>query len=395
MANNLDAYIAEYWANEAQVPFMRENVALGLANTKFEAMLQDGDTVNRPYGTYPQLQSYTRGSSISIPDQTAINEYLTVNTAKVAPMYVDALDKKQGKWDEASKFAKRAGRTLSNDIEQAILNEYSNAGSYISDQDVGGSGTDSFKASVANINNIFTVAGRKLDGYDVPEVNRFAVIGGRLKETLRLYTAGRETSFGDKVGANGFIGNRFGFDIYYSNNLPFGATWTPDNNPSDGDTVTIAGVTFTFESGTITGSGEVNIGGTTAQTLDNLVAAINGTGTAGTDYSAISDRDRWKLTKAGITASDGTSNITITGYGDIVVSASESDDAWSAQTQYPLFGIKGAIDLVVQQKPNVEFRSPSDKLGRNVFVWTLYGKKTFTEMADALTYAKIDASDWV
>lgn len=54
-------------------------------------------------------------------------------------------------------------------------------------------------------------------------------------------------------------------------------------NPSDGDTVTIANVTYTFKSD-LAAVNDVKIGANLAAALGSLVNAINGTGTAGTNY---------------------------------------------------------------------------------------------------------------
>jgi hypothetical protein len=52
----------------------------------------------------------------------------------------------------------------------------------------------------------------------------------------------------------------------------------------DGDTVTIAGQVYTFESGGINVAGEVLVGASDSDSLDNLIAAINGAAGAGTTY---------------------------------------------------------------------------------------------------------------
>jgi len=59
-----------------------------------------------------------------------------------------------------------------------------------------------------------------------------------------------------------------------------------------------------------------------------------------------------------------------------------------------MFGIKGAVDLVVQKSPNVEFRMAEKRLGKFVYPWMLYGKKTFTDMKDGLVDVKVNASTW-
>jgi hypothetical protein len=65
------------------------------------------------------------------------------------------------------------------------------------------------------------------------------------------------------------------------------ATLTSDGtNVSVDDTVTIGAVTYTFKAAPTTVANEVKIGASAAATLANLKAAINHTGTPGTDYGS-------------------------------------------------------------------------------------------------------------
>ncbi len=395
MANSLTAFNPEYWAREMQIIFHKENVAIALANTEQRDLLRDGDTINKPFRSHMVVKDYTKGTDIVAQDIDATNEQLTVATAKVVPFYVDDIDAIQNKWNTVDEFAADSQRMLNNVLDQALANEYSNATSDVFLDDVGGSGaTTPIPVTTSNISQVFTAASRMLDQLDIGQANRFALIGPHILETLRLYISGKDTTVADRVGENGKVGERFGFELYYSNNLAFTGTWTPANNPSDGDTVTVAGVVFTFETGTLDTAGMINVGGTTADSIANLVAAINLTGTAGTDYVVVSDANRWKLTKNGIVATDGTTVMTIAGNGDIVVAASEAADPWSVQISHMLCGLKGSTDLLVQKSPNVEFRLAEKRLGRYVYPWMLYGIKTFTDMKDALVDVNIDASAW-
>ena len=92
-ANTLTAFNPEYWTPTMQETFLKESVALGIANTDLRAILNDGDTINKPYGSYPRVQDYTKGADISVKDLASTNEYLSVATAKVASFYVDCLNK--------------------------------------------------------------------------------------------------------------------------------------------------------------------------------------------------------------------------------------------------------------------------------------------------------------
>ena len=397
MANDLTAFNPEYWAKEMQDTFYKESSALKIANTELRADLKDGDTLHKPYGSYPRVQTYTKGTDITVKDLSTTDESLTVSTAKVASFYVDDIDAVQNKWDVASRYAVDAQRQLNNVLDQAILAEYSNAAKTIDDGDLGGTDGNSIVVSSANIANIFTAAGRELNSRKRTEKNRFAMISPRMLETLQNYVGGRETVFGDAVSDNGMIGNRFGFDLILSNNLPFTATFDMDTILVDTDTVTINGVTFTADAdGAAVGAGHFSIQGSAALCAAQLASAINDDGTPGVDtYIALSAEDRQLIEEAGIVATVVGTNIVITGYGDIVVSTSNSvSAAWSVQKQYSLMGVYGSIDLVTQVTPNVVFRDAELRLGKYVHPWMLFGKKTFARNASGLVAVQMDASAW-
>lgn len=405
MSNSLGngVFNPAFWSREMQTVFHKENVAIALANTELRSYLKAGDVVHKPYRTPPEVRTYTKGTDITVRDVRGADEYLTVDTAQVVPFYVDDLDKIQNGYDLASKFAGDAQRMLNNKLDQAFSGQYSAADNDVYADDVGGSGsTTAISVTTSNIQNLFTAAGRMLDQTDVPQSGRFALIGPRLLETLRLYIGGKDTTMADIVGNNGKVSERFGFEIYYSNNLAFTATWTPADNPSPSDTVTIAGVTFTFVA-TPSSAGQVDIGGDTEASIALLVSAINnvalydqGDGAAsgaGLGYYEVTDANRWLLTKAGIVATATATTMTIVGYGDIVVSSLQSGE-WSVQTQHMLCGLKGAVDLVVQKSANVEFRTAEKRLGRYVYPWHLYGIKTFDDGDAQLVDVNINASSW-
>ena len=401
MANDLTAFNPQYWATEMQQIFFKENVAIALANTGLRDELPFGTVLNKPYRSHARVTNYTKGTDITIADRSSGNETLTVNTAKITPFYVDDLDKQQNKWDMAAKYAADGMRLLNNVLDQAVLAEYSNATSTVYAGDIGESGaTTAIALTQANVQKVFSASARKLDQLDIPTANRFAAVGPRIMETLRLYNAGRETGFGETVADNGVVGTRFGFKLFQTNNLPFTATLTTSAAIANAETVTINGCTFTFVDSMVGTAGTVYSGGNDADTTAQLVAAINAcsTGTEGTGntYRLPSDANAWKIAKAGIVATDGGTTMTIVGYGDIAVSETMGQGAnvWSVQKQYMLAGLIGATDLLVQKAPNVEFRVAEKRLGRYIYPWMNFGKKTFADMADALVAVHLDASGY-
>ncbi len=410
MANALTPLNKEYWAANMQRNFFKTNVGRELCDTHYESVLTDGDTLNIQYTGYPRIQTYTKGSGMTVDDRYATNEQLSVGTIPAIASYYDDVDKVQNSQNWVADESMKAQQALNNNIDQAVFSEYSNAGSNIYAADVGGSGaTTAITLNTSAINPIMAAFARKLSVLDVDESKRFVVLGPKMREQLNLYISGKDTNYADQVGMHGLITRRFGFDIYYSNNLPFTATLGMAAVPTVLDTVTINGAVLEFATDADVVSDDSYIGVLRTGVADTdriaLTAAINNSGTAGTTYSdpdAENDDARWKLTKAGVVATNdsGADTMTIVAYGDIAVSETFTDgtDAWTAQKQYVLSGIKGAIMLLVQKKPNVSSHDTggqsSPKLGINVLSWTLYGKKTPHRMESALAVAHIDASSW-
>jgi len=393
------AFNAQHWAKEMQLTYFKENVGRALVSESLSSQLVDGTRINKPYRKTLAGTDYTKGTAISSWNNLGgTNEYLDIDQIKLVPMYVDDVDKLQNKWDLAMIYAQDSQRVLNNLIDQKIFSRYSDAYSYISAQDLGGSGTGAVAVGSSNIKNLFTVADRNLTSFNRTSGNRFAAIGPRLLEQLKLDVSNRETQFGDKVYENGFIGPRFGFDLYLTNNIPFTSLFTTSSIPVDGETITIAGVVFTWEAhGTACSTaGEVDIGTTEDEAYANLVLAINGT-TAGTTstYCEVSDSDREILNNTGIVASYTAHALVISGYGDVIMAEATTNCAVTNHIQYPLFGIKGAMEFVCLKEPHVEFRTCENLLGRKIYAWTNYGIKTFNEGKKSLVYAKVDASAWV
>ena len=313
MANTLTAFNPELWTPTMQETFFKESTALGVANADLREQLSVGDVLHKPYGSYARVQSYTKGTDITVKDLSATDDSITVDTAKVASFYVDDLDKVQNKYDALKEHAVGAQRQLNNVLDQAVLAQYTNANTTLDDGDFGGTNGSGLVLTPSNVSDIFTAQGRVLNSTKRLGPNRFTMVGPRMLETIQNYVGARETGFGDTVSDNGLIGRRFGFDLILSNNLPWSATLTLSVQPTDGDTVIINGVTFTFKDA-LTGTatlGEVYINGSAANANTNLAKAINDSGTVDTHYSALSNENRQLIEEAGLAATAAASSTTL------------------------------------------------------------------------------------
>lgn len=396
-----------------QVTHHKVDVFRAIANFEEASNLKEGDTVNRPYRSRMVAQTYTRGTAFTVRDISKTNEQLLVQTAKVAPFYVDDLDELQSQFDEMNTFADDSVIVLGNVIDGDVLGEYDQAASTVTPADLtsGGSSTAGITVTTTNIQQLFSKAKLKLTRLNVINPQRppkvpegamrgkmqlFAVISPDIQATLTEYLAGKETAMGDSTGYSGNVGKYYDFDLYVSNALGWSATLSMVTQPTDADTVTIAReggtVTFTFKTTLGSTAGNVLIGGSADVARANLAALINTPGTttangvalsATVDSTGFSDQDRMRNIVATNSNSLDTLVIKAEGVGFLIVAETFTDatDTWTAslQVQHCLFGVKGAIEVVIQKEPNVEVKDVPDKIGKNIVPWTLYGLKTFKE----------------
>ena len=393
MSNNLTAGFKAYWSRRMQRKMNKTDVFRAIASFEEEATLKQGDRVHRPYRSELVPQDYTKGTSFTVQDIATTDEYLIVDQAKVIPFYVDDIDELQSSYKDANEFADDAAVKLGNLIDAAVLAEVINAESVVDAADFGGTSGEGITLTTGNIQKMFSAADKKLNRKNVPNDNRFAVISPDVKQVLLDYLAGKESQMGDTVGDNGKIGKYYNFSISLSNNLLWTGILGIATQPTANDTVVINGVTFTFVSSIGSTAGNVLIGADAAAAATNLTAAINKSAGAGTTYVEPAASDRALL--YGYSAVKGTNIVTVSAKGASYVTVSETltaaADIWTAakQIQHNVFGRKGATEVVVQKYPNLEIKEVSDKLGKNMVPWTLFGYKTFLEGRKQLVDAKV------
>ena len=374
----------------------KSTVFRAIASFEEQKSLSMGQKVDRPYRSNVVVENYTKGTAATAQDLTATSDLLTVDKFKTILMYIDDVDKIQNKYDAAKAWAEEAGKRLAIATDAEVLYEAINAGNTLEDDDFGGTDGQPVTVTTSNISNIFAKINRKLDtqNADMERKKRYLVISPQMFDVLWQYIAGKETLLGDKTGEFGNLGRWGGLELYMSNNLTASAIWTPANNPSDEDTITISGVVFTFQS--VIGSVAGNVLQTvdTATTIDNLVTLINAPGTTTATGVAFTGADL--RTVQNMVATDGTTFVTVyhKGQSFLTVSGSDAADVWSKKTQHVLAGVKGAIDVVVQKEPDVEMASTvsAGKRGMNVMPMTVFGVKTFNQGANEIVNLKVASS---
>ena len=341
---SLSSIQQEFWG-DLQVDLYTANTAVYLANQKLEDILStNGRKAHRPIMSNPQMGTYTPHSDISFDTKSSTDQYLEVDTFKYAAEDIDFTEKNQTPYDLVQHSLKSIRKGLINHVEQQYLGQISNAGLSIATQPI--------EISSSNILDALEEAEGKLGAFDAPfETSmRAAVFGPRTVAKLRRSKSDRETRLGDSSLENGVVGPWQGWTVVQNNNLPWSATLTIATQPTDGDTVVISGVTFTFKTSLGSTAGNVLIGADAAAARANLKLAVEKGAGAGTNYVDLSLRNRFLITRKRGIACGSAEGMLFTGYGDISVSETltAAADVWSLQRQSSVFMIRGSIDMVLQ-----------------------------------------------
>jgi len=397
MANAFTADFAEIWAKEQQEVFYKENVAMKIADVSFKGQMSFGDTLNRPYRSANNVQTYTRGTAITIDDKTDTQETLSVNKQFATGFYMDDFDKIQSSYNLIANYAKDDGVYLSNQVDSDVLGEYSNAASTVDDGSIGGTAGNGITLSTSNVLKTVSASKKALAKQNIAITDLFGVISPEFEDILVQYGAGRDTVMGDGFNKDGAIMDFYGFRLYRSNQTSGSAVLSLATQPTADDTVVIEGVTFTFVASP-SAAGDIDIGASVDATRINLETLINAPTVTTAGGVALSTNDARAFANASATDSPSGDTLTVTfkGAGTLEVSETLTDgtDAWTAalEKQHNLFGRKGGITLVMQSDARPQVKQVPDKLGVNVLNGVLYGVKTFVDGSKETVNVEIASS---
>ena len=386
---SLDAINKEFWG-DLQRDLYVENSAVYLANRSGEDLINtDGKIIHRPIMSMPSTGTYTPYSDITFNQKSSEDQTLTVNTYKYAADEIDDTDAAQTPYSLPEHSSKSIRRGLMNKVEQKFNSEFANARHSIANSPV--------LVDTTNVIDIFLEATGILGSFDAPieTAMRAAVMGPKTIAKLLASKAIRESGLGDRVMENGLIGPYLGYNVVQNNNLPWSASLAVGTQPTDGDTVSVAGVTFTFKTTLGTTAGNVLIGADAAAARANLAAAVNGTSGAGTTYVELSNENKYLLREKRGVAATSAASMAFTGYGDISVSETltATADVWSAQRQTSIFMVRGAIDMVLQLK-GLEIIRKEAGFADLVKGMIGVGTKTFNDGATLMVKMTQDASNF-
>ena len=374
MANSLTALAPTNFMPMVQDFLNNMMVSKAISRTEFRKELKSGQAIDFPYITDLYVQDYTQGTDLTIPATTAVSDTMSINQSRAAAFTLAPNEVAQAE-DKGvqAKLARQAAYVISNDVDQKLFT----AG-------VAGAGNTVVGGGIAagTINQYLSEARAALVRSNGADGSLYAVVDpDRIALLSQAFIA---SGFGeaDTSLRNGFSGRALGFDIYESNNLPTSVTLTAATIATATDTITIAGVTWTWiADGGTCASGQLKVGADAADCQAILVTAINGTTAPNTgDYLDVSVEDRRKLQNAGVSMTAFATNVaTITAFGKQgnTETYTAAGNVLGTETGQCLVGRKGATSLGMQIQPTMYVGKEAKRPESNYIIHTLFGTKVF------------------
>lgn len=391
---------AKQFDNAYQEVFQKTLVAKDIMNTRFESVLRYGASVERAiYDMSGVLvRTVSRGSASTIDTITDSTELLTINIEKEAVFHIsDGEATQAGPLNPGTVIGKQVGHKVALDLDGRCFAEVLNA-LYSFDNGDLTTGTSSGTAITLSSTTVPQMTSRmsaKLRNKNNQDImtNMVLVVDSYAASDITQYLLGKNIDMAGSVFKNGYTGDVNNAQLYISENLSSTSVLSIATAPTDGDTVTIAGVTFTFKTTLGSTPGNVAIGGSADAARLNLSELINAPGTTDAGQVALSAADQVTMSKYVSTDDAGANTLTIvgTGTGRTLVSETLTDgtDTFTKNYLNCYYGKKGAIDLVIQDMKQVDMRVTTDRRGTNVFSSYLAGIKTFADGAKKFLNVKI------
>jgi len=116
--------------------------------------------LHNPYLTVPTVQTGERGTAYTMQAITETNSYVTIDTFKILPQFIDRADLAQSTFMRQMELADLQGILLNEAIETALYADWSNLTSFGNDQIGGAAGT--ITVSATNIDDIIRAMKREI-----------------------------------------------------------------------------------------------------------------------------------------------------------------------------------------------------------------------------------------
>lgn len=388
------ANFKQVYSNAYQEIFQKVLVAKKIANMRFQSGLKFGESVTRAIVDISnvRVRNVTILSDRNIDSISDSEELLTINYHKGTSFPLSTKEIIQaGPLNPMAYVGAKVAHKTATAVDADVLYEVTNATYDFDNGDLttlSSTGTP-ITLSSTTVPQMVSRMPAKLRRQNQVLSNMVFVVDAYAASDITQYLMGKQIDNSLSVFKNGYAGPiSSGADLYVSENLTGEAVLSLATTPSDGDTVVIGGVTFTFRTTLGSTAGSVLISGSADAARANLVTLINAPDTTTTYGVALSSanqiiiEDTLQLTATNDNTAN-TATIVGRGSGRLVLSETFTDvtDSWSSNFIHCYFGKKGAIDLVMQDEIDMEMREEPRQRTTNIFSDALYGIKTFSDGA--------------
>lgn len=388
MANTFTDVVKLHYAEATQENLEKTLTAMDLAGM---IDIPNGTTKNLPYVKMRATGNYTKYTNQTIQDVTTGNDQIVINTTPMVNFAMDVIDEGDNYIDVKSEVIQDASYQIKKRIDGDFFAQVLNAKWKY---DATGFGRNTGTLSPITLTtgasqNISTTFGKAKAGLTNNGAN-----GGKLALCIDdfvsadLTTLGMETNVSgvaDVSYTRGFQGKFGGMDAYAVSMLSSSTTLDLATLPTDGDTVTIQGVTFTFKTTLGTTAGNVLIGVAAANSNTNLAALINAPGTTTAQGVALSSDDQAII--EAISAVANATTVAVTSKNGALMASSTMTTAandFQAQVVNACIMEKGAIKMALRDGVKVDTRDEPLKLVTNYFIYARYGLKVTTRSKERM-----------
>jgi hypothetical protein len=422
MTNTYD--LKQVWDEEYELSLFKQPTFRIIAETKFEKNLKIGNVFHRTGSGDFVVNPMGANGSYNVQSFADIDETLTVNIKNETSFQLVEWQEVQAHLPTARKYGRKAANALGLQMDADILAAASaNAANYIDDGTLSGTAGNPLALTSGNVASLFSQAIATFQSANVsydPNA-RFtkdvqlekiggmasAIITPAVYQQILQYVGGKTTILGDTVTRNGHVGEFMGFNLFVSNNLEFTATLTLGAAPTNGDTFTIAGVTFTFV--TTLGSTPGNILFTNAtDATTNLKAALANPYTTTSTFIGLTqgalNANAWvgikkilnNVSTSGTATTTvitikGTSNAAITSNFTSASNTFNTASGASSATSHIIFAVGKVVSLICQKYPSLYINPVSGSVAKDFATWNLYGYASFQDQTPAIIDARISA----
>lgn len=322
------------------------------------------ETMNNRYGTDFTADTTTTGV-YETHDFTYSNDTLTISNQAV---YGERIPLKElvhsgkgskGGWDVVNDRINRHVRALGIAVHRDTYgNTVNSAGLTLDNETLAGSASAGtpITMSASNPDEVSTKVYSLMQdaGIAASEGRPYFMIDPTTARYFKLFGMGAGFNVADRQIMKGFeLIPTFDFDYIVTPEVEHEQVLSLATIPTDTDTITLCGVTFTADAdGAAVGAGHFSIQTTADLARAQLAEAINGTGTPGVDtYIDVSAADRLILRNRGVVAvNDNTANtLTVTAFGSIAGAETLTDgtDAWGTEKKNLLAGLRKSTHLAL------------------------------------------------